>query len=67
METVLNGIDKVNSLVSFKMADLVNKAVKAGRHSDVFEAEDSGEKSHAERDWLPQLSEHYEKLRQYEK
>ena len=67
METVLNGIDKVNSLVSFKMADLVNKAVKAGRHSDVFEAEGSGEQSQAERDWLPQLSEQYEKLRQYEK
>ena len=48
METVLNGIDKVNSLVSFKMADLVNKAVKAGKHSDVFDAEGSGEFAQAE-------------------
>ena len=33
--SVLEAIDKVNSLVSFKMADLVNKAVKAGKYFDV--------------------------------
>ena len=33
--SVLEAIDKVNSLVSFKMADLVNKAVKAGNYFDV--------------------------------
>ena len=40
-EQVLEAIDSMNSLVSFKMADLVNKAVKAGRYTEVFEEDQS--------------------------
>ena len=32
--SIIEAVDKVNSLVSFKMADLVNKAVKAGKYFD---------------------------------
>ena len=51
----MEAIDKVNGLLSFKMADLVNKAVKAGRYSEVFEKEDPNddETHQAERVWLP--------------
>ena len=51
----MEAIDKVNGLLSFKMADLVNKAVKAGRHSEVFEREDDNEEetNYAEKVWLP--------------
>ena len=56
----MDAIDKVNSLLSFKMADLVNKAVKAGRYVEVFEEEENNGESptsgQVERDWLPQLA-----------
>ena len=59
-DKILDAIDKVNSLLSFKMADLVNKAVKAGRYVDVFEEEENNGESpttgQVERDWLPQLA-----------
>ena len=35
-DKILDAVDNVNSLISFKMADLVNKAVKAGRYAEVF-------------------------------
>ena len=42
------------------MADLVNKAVKAGRYVEVFEEEvnngESPTSGQVERDWLPQLA-----------
>ena len=65
----MEAIDKVNGLLSFKMADLVNKAVKAGRYSEVFEKEDPNddETHQAERVWLPQLTLNYDKLRSLEK
>ena len=59
-DKILDAIDKVNSLLSFKMADLVNKAVKAGRYDEVFEEEvNNGESPGAtqvENNWLPQLA-----------
>ena len=56
-DKILDAIDEVNSLLSFKMADLVNKAVKAGRYDEVFEEEaNNGESPGAtqvENNWLP--------------
>ena len=70
-EKILDAIDKVNSLLSFKMADLVNKAVKAGRYVEVFEEEvnngESPTSGQVERDWLPQLAQNYDMLRALEK
>ena len=32
--SVIEAVDKVNSMVSFRMADLINKAVKDGKYFD---------------------------------
>ena len=59
-DKILDAVDNVNSLISFKMADLVNKAVKAGRYAEVFQDdginEESAEAGQAENNWLQQLA-----------
>ena len=70
-DKILDAVDNVNSLISFKMADLVNKAVKAGRYAEVFQDEgineESAEAGQAENNWLQQLAQNYDLLRQHEK
>ena len=70
-DKILDAVDNVNSLISFKMADLVNKAVKAGRYAEVFQDEGANEESaeagQAENNWLQQLAQNYDLLRQHEK
>ena len=70
-DKILEAVDNVNSLISFKMADLVNKAVKAGRYAEVFQDEgineESAEAGQAENNWLQQLAQNYDILRQHEK